>query len=61
MSQQDYVIHYAPLFNTLRQIDIQALIDKVDDPWYNQTLIQVGGGGPHSRADDRESRIHRDR
>ncbi len=42
MSQQDYVIHYAPLFNTLQQIDIQALIDQVDDPWYNQTLVQVG-------------------
>ncbi|KAB8179999.1 cupin domain-containing protein [Microbispora catharanthi] len=23
-------------------MDVQALIDQVDDPWYNQTLIQVG-------------------
>jgi mannose-6-phosphate isomerase-like protein (cupin superfamily) len=42
MPQQDYVIHYAPLFTTLQPIDVQALIDQVRDPWYNQTLIQVG-------------------
>jgi mannose-6-phosphate isomerase-like protein (cupin superfamily) len=38
----DYAIHYAPLFETLQAIDVQGLIDKVDEPWYNQTLIQVG-------------------
>ena len=42
MPQQDYVIHYAPLFTALQPIDVQALIDQVRDPWYNQTLIQVG-------------------
>ncbi len=42
MPQQDYAIHYEPLFTALDTIDVQALIDKADDPWYNQTLIQVG-------------------
>src|SRR5215471_2652818 len=42
MSQRDYAISYQPLFGTLQSIDVQALIDQVDDPWYNQTLIQVG-------------------
>jgi mannose-6-phosphate isomerase-like protein (cupin superfamily) len=39
---QGYTIHYDPLFTTLQRMDVQALIDRVDDPWYNQTLIQVG-------------------
>ncbi|HEV8220473.1 MAG TPA: cupin domain-containing protein [Streptosporangiaceae bacterium] len=44
MSQQlDYTIHYAPLFATLQTMDVQALIDQACDPWYNQTLVQVGG------------------
>ena len=38
----DYAIHYEPLFKALQTIDVQALIDHVDEPWYNQTLIQVG-------------------
>jgi mannose-6-phosphate isomerase-like protein (cupin superfamily) len=42
MPQQDYAIHYEPLFTALQTIDVQKLIDQVDDPWYNQTLIQVG-------------------
>lgn len=42
MPQQDYVIHYQPLFSTLQSIDVQNLIDQVVEPWYNQTLIQVG-------------------
>jgi mannose-6-phosphate isomerase-like protein (cupin superfamily) len=42
VSQQDYAIHYAPLFTTLQAMDIQKLIGQVDAPWYNQTLIQVG-------------------
>jgi mannose-6-phosphate isomerase-like protein (cupin superfamily) len=42
MSQQDYDIRYEPLFTALQTIDVQALIDEVEDPWYNQTLIQVG-------------------
>jgi mannose-6-phosphate isomerase-like protein (cupin superfamily) len=40
---QDYAIHYRPLFTALQAMDVQALIDQVEDPWYNQTLIQVGG------------------
>lgn len=39
----DYAMHYEPMFSTLQQIDVQALIAQVDDPWYNQTLLQVGG------------------
>lgn len=39
---QDYSIHSEPLFSSLESMDIQALIDRVEDPWYNQTLIQVG-------------------
>ncbi|MFF5209118.1 cupin domain-containing protein [Streptosporangium sp. NPDC000396] len=46
MSQEDhrqnYAIHYEPLFTALQTMNVQALIDQVDDPWYNQTLIQVG-------------------
>lgn len=42
VSQQEYAIHYEPLFTTLQTMDIQALIDQVDEPWYNQTLIQIG-------------------
>ena len=37
-----YAIHYEPLFQTLETIDVQQLIDTVTEPWYNQTLIQVG-------------------
>ncbi len=42
MTEQDYAIHYEPLFSTLQTMDVQALIDQVTEPWYNQTLIQVG-------------------
>jgi mannose-6-phosphate isomerase-like protein (cupin superfamily) len=42
MPEQEYSIHYAALFSTLQMIDVQELIGKVEDPWYNQTLIQVG-------------------
>ena len=42
MSPPDYAIRYAPLVTTLQAIDVQALIDQASDPWYNQTLIQVG-------------------
>jgi mannose-6-phosphate isomerase-like protein (cupin superfamily) len=37
-----YAIHYQPLFQTLEKMDVQQLIDTVEEPWYNQTLIQVG-------------------
>lgn len=43
MGHPDYAIHYEPLFTTLQTMDVQALIDQVDDPWYNQTLLEVGG------------------
>lgn len=42
MPQPEYVIHYEPLFTTLQKMDVQALIDQVEEPWYNQTLLQVG-------------------
>jgi len=42
MTEQDYAIHYEPLFTTLQTMDVQALIDRVEEPWYNQTLIQIG-------------------
>lgn len=43
MSDQSYAIHYEPLFTALQTMDVQALIDEVEDPWWNQTLIRVGG------------------
>src|SRR6266571_1775654 len=42
MPQPDYTIGYQPLFTALQTIDVQALIEQVTDPWYNQTLIGVG-------------------
>jgi mannose-6-phosphate isomerase-like protein (cupin superfamily) len=42
VSQQAYDIHYQPLFQALQTIDVQSLIDQVEVPWYNQTLIQIG-------------------
>ena len=42
MPEQDYAINYAPMFEALQLMDIQAVIDQVTDPWYNQTLICVG-------------------
>jgi mannose-6-phosphate isomerase-like protein (cupin superfamily) len=42
VAQTDYAIHYQPLFTALQTMDVQALIDRVDEPWYNQTLVQVG-------------------
>jgi mannose-6-phosphate isomerase-like protein (cupin superfamily) len=42
MATANYDIRYEPLFSTLQQIDVQKLIDAVDEPWYNQTLLQVG-------------------
>jgi mannose-6-phosphate isomerase-like protein (cupin superfamily) len=42
MTQQNYSIQYDPLFTVLQTIDVQTFIDQVEEPWYNQTLIQVG-------------------
>ncbi len=42
MTGQDYAINYAPMFEALQLMDVQAVIDQVTDPWYNQTLIGVG-------------------
>jgi len=40
--QQDYAIHYQPLFTTLQAMNVRELIERASDPWYNQTLVQVG-------------------
>lgn len=42
MTEHDYAISYEPLFTTMQAIDVQALIDQVTEPWYNQTLVGVG-------------------
>ncbi len=42
MTEPDYAINYVPMFEALQHIDVQAVIDQVTDPWYNQTLIGVG-------------------
>lgn len=42
MSHHEYAISYPPLSTALQSIDVQALIDQAGDPWYIQTLIQVG-------------------
>ncbi|HUZ52585.1 MAG TPA: hypothetical protein VMU94_08640 [Streptosporangiaceae bacterium] len=44
MPQQEYNISYEPLFTAVQLIDVQAVIEQVTDPWYNQTLIGVGDG-----------------
>lgn len=38
----EYAIHDEPRFTTMQTIDVQALIDGVTDPWFNQTLVEVG-------------------
>jgi mannose-6-phosphate isomerase-like protein (cupin superfamily) len=37
-----YAIHYQPLVGALEKLDVQALIEATDDPWYNQTLCRIG-------------------
>jgi mannose-6-phosphate isomerase-like protein (cupin superfamily) len=41
--QGDYRINYEPLFGPLQLIDIREASEQADHPWYNQTLIEVGG------------------
>ena len=44
MTQQgNYRINYEPLFGPLQLIDVHEAIKQADHPWYNQTLIEVGG------------------
>jgi mannose-6-phosphate isomerase-like protein (cupin superfamily) len=38
-----YTINYEPLFGPLQVMNVQALIDTTTEPWYNQTLIDIGG------------------
>lgn len=38
-----YAIHMQPLFEAMEIFDVQTLIDESQDPWYNQTLIQIDG------------------
>jgi len=42
MTEHDYRIELAPLFGTLEAMDVQAVIDRADHPWFNQTLVRVG-------------------
>jgi mannose-6-phosphate isomerase-like protein (cupin superfamily) len=37
-----YAIHYEPLFSALQTMDVQDLIERTTEPWYNQTLCRVG-------------------
>jgi mannose-6-phosphate isomerase-like protein (cupin superfamily) len=39
---EQYAINYVPMFEALQFMDVQAVIDQVTDPWYNQTLVAVG-------------------
>ena len=39
----DYRIEYRPLAGALEKLDVQAVIDAVTDPWFNQTLCEVDG------------------
>jgi mannose-6-phosphate isomerase-like protein (cupin superfamily) len=36
-----YSIHLDARYAPLELVDVQALVDAVTDPWYNQTLCQV--------------------
>jgi mannose-6-phosphate isomerase-like protein (cupin superfamily) len=40
-SQGPYSIHLNTLFAPLELVDIQSVVEKVADPWYNQTLCRV--------------------
>jgi mannose-6-phosphate isomerase-like protein (cupin superfamily) len=35
-------VSYEPLITALQKLDVQRLITDTDDPWYNQTLCEVG-------------------
>ena len=39
----NYMINYEPLFGPLQLIDLGEANKRADHPWYNQTLIEVGG------------------
>lgn len=42
VADQDYRIRMEPLFGTLETMDVNAVIEAADHPWFNQTLVQVG-------------------
>ena len=37
-----YAINYEPLIGTLEKLDVQQIFDANTEPWFNQTLCQVG-------------------
>jgi mannose-6-phosphate isomerase-like protein (cupin superfamily) len=39
--QSSYSIHLDARYAPLQLVDVQALVDAVQDPWYNQTLCRV--------------------
>lgn len=43
MTDDRYAIHLQPLFGFAEHFDVQALIDATTEPWYNQTLVELGG------------------
>lgn len=43
MTDDRYSIHMQPLFAFAEHFDAQKVIDAATDPWYNQTLVQIGG------------------
>jgi len=40
-SDYPYVTHLNVLFDSLKRIDVQSLVDACQDQWYNQTLCKV--------------------
>jgi quercetin dioxygenase-like cupin family protein len=40
---EDYRIHLAPLFAASELMDLRRVTEGADHPWYNQTLVEVGG------------------
>jgi mannose-6-phosphate isomerase-like protein (cupin superfamily) len=43
MSAYPYATHLNVLFPALAKLDVSALVEQVEDRWYNQTLCQVNG------------------
>ena len=66
MTDDRYAIHLQPLFAFSEYFDVQKVIDAATDPWYNQTLVQLGGtvlrlgvmqGEFHWHSDDQEDEL----
>ncbi|MGA8296868.1 MAG: cupin domain-containing protein [Acidimicrobiales bacterium] len=42
MPDTEYVINMEPIFSTLERFDVDEIVARVDEPWWNQTLIRIG-------------------